>query len=210
MDLQNWYSLLGSQIKETAFLQWIAVSFGVAQVLLARKNNIWLYPAGIVSSFLSIILLIEVQLYAESLLSMYYVVMSIYGWIFWTSTNQAEPIKISYTTHNEWMIAGGIVFGGWAILYFALKQFTNSDVPFMDAWVSATAYAGTWLLARRKIENWILLNISNAFAIPLLFYKSLPLFAFLTIFLFGVAIWGFLEWKKLYNEDNLLLNQEKR
>jgi len=73
-------------------------------------------------------------------------------------------------------------------------------VPFWDAWISATAWAGMWLLARRKIENWLLLNLSNIFAIPLLFYKKLPLFGALTTFLFIIGVWGFFDWVKIYKE----------
>jgi nicotinamide mononucleotide transporter len=90
----------------------------------------------------------------------------------------------------------GIVFLGWGILYVTLVSFTKSDVPGWDAWVSSTAWAGMWLLAKRKVENWLLLNISNAFAIPLLFMKDLPLFAVLTIILFLVACKGYFDWMK--------------
>jgi nicotinamide mononucleotide transporter len=70
--------------------------------------------------------------------------------------------------------------------------------------VSSTAWAGMWLLARRKIENWIFLNISNIVAIPLKFHKDLPLMALLTTFLFIVAIFGFLEWRKIYRQQQSL------
>ncbi|WP_423148748.1 nicotinamide riboside transporter PnuC [Rubrolithibacter danxiaensis] len=202
MDLQNWYQLLTEQFKETGFLQWIAVLAGVAEVLLARKNKVWLYPAGILASLLSIILLVEALLYAEAALNMYYVVMSIYGWAYWIKKKNEPPVKISYSTRQDWLITFFITFAGWGILYIALKNFTNSDVPAIDAFVSATAWAGMWLLARRKIENWILLNISNFFAIPLLFHKKLPLFALLTIFLFIIAVIGFYDWKKIYKDEN--------
>jgi nicotinamide mononucleotide transporter len=69
-------------------------------------------------------------------------------------------------------------------------------VPVWDAFVSATAWAGMWLLARRKVENWVFLNISNLFAVPLLFYKKLPMFAVLTVFLFVVACFGYFDWKR--------------
>jgi len=71
-------------------------------------------------------------------------------------------------------------------------------VPAWDAWVSATAWAGMWLLAKRKVENWILLNISNAFAVPLLLYKSLPLYAVLTVILFVVACFGYFDWRRIF------------
>jgi len=91
---------------------------------------------------------------------------------------------------------------GFPLLYGALVSFTDSDVPWMDAWVTATAWAGMWLLAKRKMENWILLNISNAFAIPLLYYKGLLLYALLTLYLFIVAIFGYIAWKKIVDTSS--------
>jgi nicotinamide mononucleotide transporter len=184
------------QIKETTWVQWLAVALGVAEVLLARSNNIWLYPTGIAATLLSILLLMEVQLYAESALNVYYVVMSIYGWVHWIRRQDAPPVKITYSNKNEWLISLAISLGGWVVLYALLKNFTPSNVPVWDAFISSTAWAGMWLLARRKMENWVFLNISNLFAIPLLFYKKLPMFAVLTVFLFVVAIFGYFEWRR--------------
>ncbi|MGI4804690.1 MAG: nicotinamide riboside transporter PnuC [Janthinobacterium lividum] len=202
MNLHYWLQLLAEQLKETGWLQWLAVIFGVAEVLLAKKNNVLLYPAGLIGTALSIILLLEAQLYAETLLNIYYVVMSVYGWWFWLKKRDEPPVSISYTTKNEWLVTAAITFGGWLVLYLILKNFTPSNVPVWDAFVSATAWAGMWLLTRRKIENWIILNVSNLFAIPLLFYKNLPMFALLTIFLFVVAIFGYVDWKKIYQKEH--------
>src|SRR5690606_34006119 len=94
-----------------------------------------------------------------------------------------------------------IVGLGFGLLYFILDRFTSSTVPVWDAWISATAWAGMWLLARRKIENWILLNVSNLFAIPLLFHKGLPLYGLLTVFLFIIAIFGYQEWLKILKQE---------
>jgi nicotinamide mononucleotide transporter len=87
------------------------------------------------------------------------------------------------------------------VLYLVLKNFTTSNVPVWDAWVSSTAWAGMWLLAKRKLENWILLNISNLFAIPLLCYKKLILFSALTLFLFIVAFFGFFDWLAILKKE---------
>ena len=189
-------NLFIEQIKETTWVQWLAVALGVAEVLLARVNNIWLYPAGILGTALSILLLMEAQLFAESLLNVYYIVMSVYGWIYWVKKRDQPPVKVTWSTKTEWIISLSISLGGWALLYFLLRYFTPSNVPLWDAFVSSTAWAGMWLLARRKIENWIFLNISNLFAVPLLFYKKLPMFAVLTIFLFIVACFGYFDWRK--------------
>jgi nicotinamide mononucleotide transporter len=194
-------NLFIEQIRETTWVQWLAVLLGVAEVLLARSNNIWLYTTGILGTSIAIYLLLDVGLYAESILNGYYVVMSIYGWIYWIKKKNEPPVKISWQTQNEWGISITICVVGWVLFYVLLKNlpakyFTPSNVPVWDALISSTAWAGMWLLARRKIENWVFLNISNLFAIPILFYKHLPMFALLTIFLFIVAVFGYFEWRK--------------
>jgi nicotinamide mononucleotide transporter len=198
LNFEGMLQLLAEQAASIDAIQVIVLVFGVTEVLLARANNILLYPAGIIATTLSVYSLYGAALYAESLLNVYYVVMSVYGWWYWSRRKNDSPIRISYSTRQEWLVTTGIVFGGWFVLYFLLKYFTSSTVPVWDAWVSSTAWAGMWLLAKRKVENWILLNISNAFAIPLLFEKELPLFAILTIFLFLVACKGYMDWVKSF------------
>jgi nicotinamide mononucleotide transporter len=140
----------------------------------------------------------EAGLYAESALNIYYLIMSAYGWILWIKRNDGPPLSITHANKKEWYVTAAIVIVGGLITYIILRKYTPSTVPLWDAWVSATAWAGMWLLAKRKIENWLLLNLSNIFAIPLLIYKQLPLTACLTLFLFIVAIFGYFRWKKLY------------
>ncbi|HTN21798.1 MAG TPA: nicotinamide riboside transporter PnuC [Pelobium sp.] len=201
MNISEWLSLLQNQILATTWLEWIAVLFGVAEVLLARKNKVLLYPVGIVSILTSSFLLVEAKLYAETVLSMYYLVMSIYGWSMWKSRSQSAANSITKSTRKEVAITLGIAILGWGLLYIILEHFTDSDVPIMDAFVSSTAWAGMWLLAKRKLENWIWLNVSNLVAIPLLFHKNLAMFALLTVFLFVIAIFGYLDWKKILQEQ---------
>lgn len=203
MSFQDWFKLFQEQILDTSLIEWLAVGFGVAEVLLAKKNSIWLYPTGIISILLSMFLLLNVKLYAETLLSIYYLVMSIYGWIIWKKRKLDGENQVSWSGNNELSIAVSISLIGFVLLYLILRHYTDSDVPLFDAFVSSTAWAGMWLLAKRKIENWIFLNISNIVAIPLLFHKKLPLMACLTTFLFIVAIFGFFEWKKIINKNKL-------
>jgi nicotinamide mononucleotide transporter len=206
MDLHSLEKLFIEQIRETTFWEWAAVLFGVAEVLLAKVNNILLYPAGIASTVIGTYILLIAGLYGESALNVYYLVMSIYGWFYWIKKRNEPPVKISWSTRREWIITLIIVFAGWVILYILLKRFTTSNVPVWDAFVSSTAWAGMWLLARRKLENWIWLNISNLFAIPLLCYKKLILFSALTLFLFIVAFFGFFEWLAIWKKDKATAN----
>jgi len=176
------------------FIQVTVLILGITEVLLARANNIGLYPVGILATTLSIYSLFGAQLYAECLLQLYYIVMSFYGWWYWVTKKENKNVDVTFATQDEWRITIGIAVAGWFVLYFFLKEFTPSQVPAWDAAVSSTGWAGMWLLARRKVENWIVLNVSNVLAIPLLFYKDLPLFAVLTLVLFLVACKGYVDW----------------
>jgi len=192
-------------LQQTTWQEWLGVFFSVFQVLLARKNNSNNYLFGIAGISLTLYVMIQSKLYAEFTLNLYYLIMSIYGWLYWKFGKRKSETTISETTNNEKLITAGIVIGTFSLFYFFLTNFTDSDVPILDSLVSAFAWAGMWLMARRKIENWILLNISNIIAIPLLIHKGLYLYAVLTAFLFIVAISGYLEWRKSIKSKSVVV-----
>lgn len=187
-------------LQQTTWPEWFGVFFSIIQVLLARKNNSNNYLFGIAGILLTLYVMVAAKLYAEFTLNLYYLVMSIYGWLYWKFGKKKSETVISETSGQEKLITAGIVIGTFSLFWFFLTHFTDSDVPVWDSLVSAFAWAGMWLMARRKIENWILLNLSNMIAIPLLIHKDLYLFAGLTTFLFIVAISGYLEWRKIINK----------
>lgn len=192
-------------LQQTIWQEWLGVFFSVFQVLLARKNNSNNYLFGIAGISLTLYVMIQSKLYAEFTLNLYYLVMSIYGWLYWKFGKRRSETTISETTNNEKLNTAGIVIGTFSIFYFFLTNFTDSDVPILDSLVSAFAWSGMWLMARRKIENWILLNISNIIVIPLLIHKGLYLYAVLTAFLFIVAISGYLEWRKSIRSKSVIV-----
>lgn len=206
LAIPTWLNLFLAEVRETKLLEWAGVGFGVAEVLLARVNNIALYPAGIISVLITTYIFYTAGLYAESLLNIYYLIMSVYGWWVWIKRRGEPALPITKCTTKEWMITAGIVGGGFLLLYYSLTKWTTSTVPAWDAFVSAMAWAGMWQLARRKLENWLLLNASNLFAIPLLTYKHLPLYTLLTVFLFIVAIQGYIMWRKIMIKDQNEIN----
>lgn len=195
MNVFDWMHQFGLQCQQASGLEWVAVIFGVLQVVLAWRNFSLNFLAGIISTSCSVFLLFQVKLYAEAALNMYYFVMSLYGWWFWFS-KKTNSIQISATNSKEWNIVFSIIGLGTAAFYVLLSNITSSDVPIWDAWVSATAWAGMYLLARRKLENWLVLNVSNLFAIPLQLYKGIYLYALLTFILFVIAFFGYFSWKK--------------
>ena len=179
-------------------LQILGTVFGIVQVLLARKNNINNYLFGIISILISMWVLYSSQLYGDILLNLYYLGMSIYGWFYWKFGREKRATPISYASKEEHVKALGIVIICFVVMAYWLKFHTNSNVPIWDAVVVAFAWAGMWLMAKRKMENWIFLNISNVIAIPLLFYKELYVYAGLTVFLFIVGVSGYIKWQKIF------------
>ena len=184
------------QIKATQDLEWIAAVFGVISVLFAQRNHIFLYPSGLVSTGIYAYLWSrsEAALYAEALLNLYYFVMTLYGWWHWQKGKNKQQIPITLCAQKDWWTVFSRL---WLVFYLLLLQ-TNSNVPVLDSFVSASACAGMWLLAKRKVENWLLLNLSNLVAIPLMIYKGYYVTTGLTIVLFVVAIFGYLHWQKLH------------
>ncbi|MGK9116750.1 nicotinamide riboside transporter PnuC [Olivibacter jilunii] len=202
--MAEWLNIFKEQLIQTPLIQWFGVLFGIAEVLLARYNKVALYPCGIISILITMFVLYEAGLYAEILLNAYYLVMSIYGWYYWLRKGSSEKVPITTCSTSDWLVVAGFLLLGTPFLYKILIHFTDSTVPLWDTWVSVTAWAGMWLLAKRKIENWLLLNISNAFAIPLYIHKDLLLYAILTLILFIVAIFGYFAWKKkIYRQLNV-------
>jgi nicotinamide mononucleotide transporter len=195
----------------TPTLEWIAILAAIIEVLLARANQVWLYPAGIISTGIYTYLFLRptTGLYADALLNMYYFIMSIYGWVLWQKRIKGLALPITRANKQEWLSIIFYALAGWVLLYVLLVVafpylfvgYKPSEVVVWDALISATAWVGMWLLARRKLENWLLLNVSNLVAIPIYWYKAMPMTAALTLFLFIVAITGYIKWRKLLPKE---------
>ena len=199
--IQLFITELKQQLSQTTLFEWLGVSLGILQVWFAKSNKPINYLFGIAGILVTIYVLLHAKLYAEILLHIYYLVMSVYGWLYWKNSSTQNQ-EITSSDAADWRVVIGICVVGFLVFYFGLVHLTDSDVPLWDSFVSCTAWAGMWLLAKRKIENWILLNISNFFAIPLLLHKGLALYALLTLFLFVMAFFGYFKWKKLLTKNN--------
>jgi len=181
----------------TTPLEFIAVAFGIASVMFSRMENIWVYPTGIVNTTIYIYLSIIAGLYAEAGVNFYYTVMSVVGWVLWARKREGEKVlHITRSSQREWVIA--LTFFGlcWAILFFILKKFTDSTVPVADGFASAAAYTGMWLMARKKLENWLWWIVTNIASIPLYFVKGFVFTSFQYLVFLVLAILGYVEWRR--------------
>jgi len=183
-------------MKNTTWLEYVAVFFGIASVLFSRKENILVYPTGIINTVLYTWFCFKWwNLYAEGSLNFYYTVMSIYGWYIWSrKTEGGGVIPITFNSRKDWIISSLFFLICWAVLYYILKNHTNSTVPWADSFASAAAYTGMWQMARKKVENWVWWIITNFASIPLYFYKhavftSVQYVVFLVLAIMGLITW---------------------
>ena len=181
----------------TSWLEFMAVAFGIASVMLSRMENIWVYPTGIINTTVYIYLSIVGGLYAEAGVNVYYTIMSVIGWVLWTQKREGEQIlHISPSSGREWRNALIFFFLCWLVLFVVLKRFTDSSVPIADGFASAAAYTAMWLMARKKLENWIWWGITNVASIPLYFIKGYVFTSFQYVVFLVLSVLGYLEWRR--------------
>lgn len=179
-------------------LEITAVIFGLLSVWYAKKENILVFPTGIVSVLIYVYICYNYKLYADMGINAYYFIMSIYGWVFWTSkSNSAQKTRpISYLSKNETWFSFCLLLAFFILLSYVLSTYTDSDVPYIDSLTTAIAFVAMLLMARKKIENWILWILTDIISIPLYLYKDL-LFTSIQFFIFTIiAIMGYFEWVK--------------
>ncbi len=189
-------------IQQTSALEWIAVSTGILSVWFSLKENILVYPVGIISVLIYVYLAFNYKLYADMGVNAYYFAMSLYGWYHWKDTGgERDQIAVSMNTPRENLITLALLLASFAILASFLTLATDSDVPFWDATTTSFAIAGMWLMARKKLESWIAWIITDIISIPLYFYKGLVLTSFQFFFFTALAIGGYYAWWLSYRKE---------
>ncbi|WP_417352553.1 nicotinamide riboside transporter PnuC [Flavobacterium alkalisoli] len=174
--------------------------FAVLSVIFSARNSIWVYPTGIISTLIYVYLLSHWKLYGDLIINVYYFIMSIYGWYIWSRKDSEHHsiTKISSMNAKDSLTCVGIfmisvIFVSAVYIHFG--KFTEWWA-YVDNLTTALCFIGMWLLAKRKIENWIFLIIADIISIPLYFIKGYTLSSILYLFLTIVAIFGYLAWKK--------------
>lgn len=186
-------------------LEITAVIFGLLSVWYAKKDNIWVFPTGLINTSIYVFLLWKWSLLGDMMINAYYFIMSIYGWYHWTrkKDNVAE-FPISRMTLNEKKLS---VFIFLATIIFVIAVYIFFDkfthwTSYIDTLVTAIFFVGMWLMARRKIENWIFWIIGDIISIPMYFVKGYSFTSIQYLIFTIIAIFGYLEWKKTLNSYN--------
>jgi nicotinamide mononucleotide transporter len=195
-----------SGMKNTTAFEYIAVVSGILSVWYSRKENILVYPVGLVNTVIYIYLSFQYHLIGEAAVNLYYTIMSIYGWLLWSKRNQRqEPlVRVTYSSAKEWqhqlLFFGAFYLGIYVALYYLKQSFYEGAIPWADAFASATAFTGMWLMARKKVESWYWWIATNIAAIPLYFVKGLVFTSIYYFVLFIMAITGLIEWRRRANK----------
>lgn len=175
----------------------VAVIFGLLSVWYAKKENILVFPTGIISVLLYVYICYNWKLYADMGVNFYYFIMSVYGWIVWsTKTDGTAVTPIAKNTSRENVISVSLFIVFFIIMAYILSSYTDSDVPYWDSLTTGIFLVGMWLMAKKKIENWIAWIIGDLISIPLYAYKGLYLTSFQFVVFLGIAIAGYIEWRK--------------
>ncbi len=200
MGINQIWQQFSENVIQTRWEEWLSTALQVASVWYAKKNNVLVYPTGIIGVLLASYIYYFISnppLYADAILNIYYFFMSIYGWYNWVQKkNEQLVFPISWCDKKELSIGIGIFIFFWGLIYYMLISITNSNTPVLDSLVSSTAVISMWWMAKRKMENWIAWIVSNIVAIPLNFYKGFMLFTLMYILFLGLAVSGYKEWKK--------------
>ncbi|WP_338410489.1 nicotinamide riboside transporter PnuC [uncultured Flavobacterium sp.] len=177
----------------------IAIIFGIWSVFLAKKNSILVFPVGLVSTFIFVYLLYNWGLLGDMLINIYYSGMSIYAWLMWAKKKQDKPqFPISKTTKKEFL-KGIVVFLLSLIFVLIVYKYFNKLThwtAYVDAFTTGIFFVGMWLMAKRKLENWILWIIGDIISIPLYFYKGYTFTSLQYLVFTIIALFGYIQWKK--------------
>lgn len=201
MNASEVYHQFISGIQETSLLEYIGVFCGIASVWFSKKENILVYPVGLVNTVLYIYISIKGKLFGEASVNLYYTVMSVYGWILWAkkdATKNETILHITYSSKKEWIQQLLFFASFYVAIYFSLNWLKNTfapgAIPWADAFASATAYTGMWLMAKKKVESWIWWIATNCASIPLYFIKGYVFTSVQFLVLLILAVAGLYEW----------------
>lgn len=183
-------------------LEFLVFVFGIASVVLAKKENIWVYPTGLIATVITTYLLYQAKYFGDMTMNAYYSIMSLYGWYKWSAKTNEPEIKITRTNTREKLIGLGLFGLTMVITYMVYKFFDYKlEIPnYIDIFTSGLFFTAMWYMALKKIENWTLWIIGDCIVVPLFAYRGLGMLSLQYLIFTILAVYAYLEWKKIIQE----------
>ncbi len=204
MAIEEIFSKFIEGIKGTGPIEYVAVFAGIISVWFSRKENVWVFPTGLVNTIFYVYLSVEGHLFGEASVNIYYTVMSVYGWYMWTRKDATHKpvLQITKADGKQWLqhflFFGFFYITIYAALVYLKANFYEGVIPWADAFASATAFTGMWLMAKKKVESWYWWIATNIASIPLYFVKGYIFTSVYYFILLLMAFWGLWEWQLKY------------
>jgi nicotinamide mononucleotide transporter len=189
-------------IQTLSLLEIAGFIFGIAGIWLTIQGSVWCFPVGLANVILSLFLFFEQKLYSDAIQQAVYIILLSYGWVNWLRKPGKTVLMVSKSSARMLLPLIVITILIAAAMGYYFDKYTDADFPFLDAIATALSFAAQYLVARKKIENWIIWIAVNLLYIGIYFQKDLYLYALLFIIYFCLALFGYSEWKKLMNRNN--------
>ena len=184
------------------YVEVLGVATALVCVWLYTRQNVWSWPMAIVSAALFIVVFVQAQLYAATGLQGIYIILSVYGWYQWVyGGEQHSGVRVSHLTGTTAAILLAVVAAGTVVLAFPLASYTNAALPLWDSLATVMSLAAQWMLAKKILENWLLWIVADALFVGIYLYQDLYLTAGLYVVYLGLAVSGFIAWRKSMQEE---------
>ena len=176
-------------------LEWIAAGLGVVNVALVVRRSVWNYPFALAMVGLYFFVFYEARLYSDALLQIFFVAVNLYGWWNWLEARKAAgEVRVGLLSGRARLLwAGGTAAAclAWGLI---MARFTDAAAPMIDAAIAGTSVAGQILLARRRIDNWLLWILVDLAAVPLFWSRGLYYTSGLYALFLLLSIAGLIGW----------------
>ena len=200
-------SHLLAEFLQTSLLEWAGFITTVINVYLAAKQNIWNWPTGLASVAIYMVVFFKSQLFGDAGLQVYFFATGVYGWYFWLTKKQQAPKPVVNLSFSQQLAVAAGIAAGTGLLGWFLKQYTSSNVPYIDGFCTAISFAAQLLMTRKVLQNWALWVFVDICYIPLYIYKNLYLTSVLYLVLLVLSWQGHVAWQRDYRRQLALKHE---
>jgi len=180
----------------------IGLALGLCYLYYEYHASNWVWLFSLLMPMVSMAVYFNAGLYADFSINIYYLLASVYGLAKWRGTKKKKGVNISHITPRMATLATAVMLAVWLGIYVLLRDFTDSNVPLMDALTTALSIVGTWMLARKFIEQWLTWIIADVICVGLYIYKGIPFYAALYAVYTVVALFGYRKWRTMMSAQS--------